>query len=70
MKVDRCVCFDVTFAELQRFAKTRACDLEALRREFHCGRGCGLCIPYIRQMLETGRTVFPVDPPVADASSL
>lgn len=70
MNVDRCVCFNVTFAQLHRFAESRECDEAALRREFQCGRGCGLCIPYIREMLETGRTVFPVNPPVADASSL
>ena len=34
-------------------------DLDGLTACF----GCGLYIPYIRKMLETGRTAFPLIPP-------
>jgi bacterioferritin-associated ferredoxin len=27
-------------------------------RETGCGSHCGLCRPYLRQMLETGQTAF------------
>lgn len=60
MPVDRCVCFDVRFSELKQYASARPCQYEELRKRFNCGRGCGLCIPYIREMLRTDRTSFPV----------
>lgn len=60
--VDRCVCMDVTFERLHRLAAHGA-GLDELRRRTGCGAGCGLCIPYIRAMLATGRTRFPVMSP-------
>ncbi len=63
MRVDRCVCFDVTFGELEAYARETGCDLDGLSARFGCGRGCGLCIPYIRRMLETGETSFELIPP-------
>ena len=63
MRVDRCVCFDVTFGELDAYARETSCDLDGLSARFGCGRGCGLCIPYIRRMLETGETSFELIPP-------
>ncbi|TVQ63563.1 MAG: (2Fe-2S)-binding protein [Phycisphaerales bacterium] len=60
MSVDRCMCHDVTFAELRELADRGAGDLQALARETGCGTGCGLCVPYIRVMLRTGQTVLPV----------
>jgi len=39
--------------------------LDVLRDRFGCGRGCALCVPYIRAMLATGRTSFAVDDPAA-----
>jgi len=63
MCVTRCVCHDVTLVQLKAFADEHACDFAALRREFGCGSGCGLCEPYVRAMLRTGRTSFAVDDP-------
>jgi len=67
--VDRCICHDVRFTTLHDFAQSRdSCDNEdvviAIRRTFGCGSGCGLCVPYIREMLRTGRTSLPVQLPV------
>lgn len=62
-RVDRCVCFDVSFAELKTHADRTGCDLDGLTARFGCGRGCALCVPYIRRMLRTGRTSFEVFPP-------
>lgn len=70
MEVDRCVCFEVTFDRLKRHADEHGGGYEQLRREFNCGRGCGLCIPYIRRMLRTGETSFPVDTPASADSSV
>ena len=66
MRVDRCVCFGVTFAQLKEFADGHQCGFDELRAHFGCGRGCTLCVPYIRAMLATGQTSFaPGLPPKA-----
>lgn len=70
MNVDRCVCFEVSFARLKQYADAHGGGYEALRQEFNCGRGCGLCIPYIREMLRTGETSFPVHAPADVRSSV
>jgi bacterioferritin-associated ferredoxin len=66
--VDRCVCFNVTFSEMWLHLAhgpgvSRHAALEALRQRFGCGRGCALCVPYIRAMLDTGRTAFAANDP-------
>lgn len=62
MNVDRCVCRNVTFAELLRLAKARNADLPELSRLTGCGTSCGMCRPYIRVVLLTGRTELPPMP--------
>ena len=61
MAVDHCVCFKTSFERMKQFAAETGCGLDGLQDRFGCGRGCALCIPYIRAMLETGKTEFPVD---------
>jgi bacterioferritin-associated ferredoxin len=61
--VTRCVCHAITFAELHALAQRIGPDLPALARLTGCGTSCGLCVPYIRLMLETGRTRLPILPP-------
>ena len=57
--VDRCVCFQMTFAELQRVAQVHgATTLEGLQECAEFGLACRLCNPYVRRMLETGETTF------------
>jgi bacterioferritin-associated ferredoxin len=71
LPVDRCVCFNLRFAEMQRHLlsqKRGGCAddtamLDGLRATFGCGSGCAMCVPYIRAMLKTGRTAFAVDDP-------
>lgn len=59
MRVDRCVCFNVPFAELAaEAAETGASSVEALQAHRRFGQKCGLCRPYVRRMLRTGETVF------------
>ena len=57
--ITRCVCFDVTFATLKVYADKHGCGLDELTKRFGCGRGCALCVPYIRRILLTGETSFP-----------
>lgn len=67
--VDRCVCFNKTFSELKSIAQTESLsDLESLQRFVDFGKGCGLCKPYVKRMLETGRVVFPVIRTITDLS--
>ncbi|MHC5024745.1 MAG: (2Fe-2S)-binding protein [Planctomycetota bacterium] len=61
IRVTRCVCFDVSFETLKVCAEREAWGIAGLEARFGCGRGCRLCVPYIRAMLRTGRTSLPLD---------
>jgi NAD(P)H-nitrite reductase large subunit len=58
--VDRCVCFKVTFAELIRLNRESGAGFEELQERTGCGRGCGLCVPYVKAALASGRARLPV----------
>ncbi|MEM8757028.1 MAG: (2Fe-2S)-binding protein [Planctomycetota bacterium] len=60
MAVDRCVCHRVPFTELKRLADDGLRTVDALSERTRCCTGCGMCEPYVRLMLKTGRTRFPV----------
>lgn len=60
LHVERCVCVNVSFAELREASLADGLDAEGLERRFGCCRGCGLCAPYVRRMLRTGETSFDV----------
>jgi len=67
MDIDRCYCFQQTFAHLKAVAeKTGAESIEALQQHVTFGQNCQLCHPYVRRMLATGETTF--DEIVADDS--
>ncbi|MEO1584938.1 MAG: (2Fe-2S)-binding protein [Planctomycetota bacterium] len=63
MPVDRCVCHTVPFTELKQLADAGTDSFDDLSMETGCGTGCGMCEPYVRLMLKTGQTSFPVMPP-------
>ncbi len=59
LRIDRCVCVQVTFAQMRVFADTHgAADVAQLRNAFGCAERCGLCEPYIQQMLGSRTVVF------------
>lgn len=58
--VDRCVCVDITFEALKQAQQQESLDLEGLKRRTGCCSGCNSCEPYVRLMLRTGQTRFPV----------
>lgn len=60
MAVDRCYCHQVPFALLKELALIWGPDLDKLSLITSCGTGCGMCRPYIREMLRTGSTDLPV----------
>lgn len=69
MAVDRCVCVNVTFRDMLALSNREGLGFDELSRRLGCGRNCGLCAPYIRAALATGRCEFPVGPP-PDSNSL
>ena len=57
--VDRCVCFQRTFAEIKEVSQqTGLRTLEELIEPAEFGLSCHTCHPYVRRMLRTGETVF------------
>lgn len=60
MAVTRCICSDITFADLLDISRSSGCDFEELQRLTGCGEGCGTCIPYVLRTLETGITNHPI----------
>jgi NAD(P)H-nitrite reductase large subunit len=60
MAVDRCVCKAVPFERLMRLVESGLTSVEALSAETGCCTGCGMCEPYVRLVISTGRTSFAV----------
>ena len=59
MPIDRCYCYQQTFAALKDVAEnTGATSIEALQEHVLFGQNCELCHPYVRRMLDTGETSF------------
>lgn len=59
MRIDRCLCFQETFADLRAVADATGADtVEALQQHAVFGLKCRLCHPYVRRMLRTGAVVF------------
>jgi bacterioferritin-associated ferredoxin len=58
LRIDRCVCKQTLFARLLPLARTNGWDVSAIGVATGCGAQCGLCRPYLREMLMTGATVF------------
>ncbi|MDX1429236.1 MAG: (2Fe-2S)-binding protein [Rhodothermales bacterium] len=59
IRVDRCLCHSVTFEEMKAAAERhQVSDINKLREVVSFGTGCGLCRPYVREMLRTGEVVF------------
>jgi len=56
--ITMCVCQRMPFERLLPLARSRGWTLEDIQRETQCGAGCGLCRPYLREMLRAGTTVF------------
>lgn len=58
IRIDRCVCQRVLFAQLLPVARANGWDLAAVQAETGCGDQCGMCRPYLRVMLADGTVVF------------
>ncbi|MEM0983021.1 MAG: (2Fe-2S)-binding protein [Planctomycetota bacterium] len=60
MYVDRCVCHDVSLEEILRIARADGLDLAQVAARTGCTTGCGMCRPYVRLTLATGRVRWPL----------
>ncbi|GIW73517.1 MAG: hypothetical protein KatS3mg103_0039 [Phycisphaerales bacterium] len=60
VRVERCVCFDQPFERLLEMARQEGLTLEQLSERTGCCTGCGMCKPYVRVVLSTGRTSIPL----------
>lgn len=58
VRIDRCICYDRTFAEVRVAAVAEDLNMDEITKRFGCGSCCGVCRPYLERMLETGETVF------------
>jgi bacterioferritin-associated ferredoxin len=66
--VRACMCYPHTFAELKQLAEQNGWRTVAeITAAVGCGSGCGLCRPYLKQMLETGEIAFAILPTREDA---
>jgi bacterioferritin-associated ferredoxin len=48
----------MSFERLLPVARDHGWSVDDIGRETLCGAQCGLCRPYLREMLRTGKTVF------------
>lgn len=58
LHITQCVCRRTPFATLLPLVREHGWALEDILRETGCGDQCGLCRPYLREMLRTGATEF------------
>jgi NAD(P)H-nitrite reductase large subunit len=59
--VDRCVCFDKTFAEMKKVIdKYGITTFDELKKYFIFAENCRTCVPYIELVLKSGKTEFDV----------
>lgn len=61
--ITACVCFRKSFSEIKCIAAEKSLTtMREVEETTQCGTKCGLCIPYIKEMLETGKTEFDGPP--------
>ena len=57
--IRRCVCLDTPFeAVLQRVSEEGWTETWQITAAMGCGGSCGLCLPYLAQVISTGETEF------------
>lgn len=61
MAIDRCFCHKVPFTQLKQLIDNGVGDdIDELSRQTRCGTSCGICLPYIKLVIQTGQTSLPV----------
>ncbi|MBX7150807.1 (2Fe-2S)-binding protein [bacterium] len=61
MKVNRCVCENLTFEEMKKVVDRFHCKtVGELQTRIKFGVNCRLCLPYVEKMIATGETHFDI----------
>ncbi len=59
MLINRCVCFNVKFADVKKVMDENGfTTLDEVQSIIDVSKNCKLCRPYLEKMLETGETEF------------
>jgi len=59
MKIDKCICSNITFSEVKEKAMNKNVkDIYGLLEAIEVAKNCKLCLPYLNEMLKTGQTEF------------
>lgn len=58
MRIDKCICTDMTFEQLIAEAREHGLSVDELGDCYGAGAGCGLCRAYLKRGIITGETVF------------
>jgi bacterioferritin-associated ferredoxin len=59
--VDRCVCYDKTFAEMKVVIdEHELTSFDELKNYITFAENCRLCVPYVELVIKTGKTKFEV----------
>lgn len=57
--VTECICHNRDFTEVKQYAsQNNVTSLDELQSQNYCSNSCGLCVPYVEIVLETGQTEF------------
>jgi bacterioferritin-associated ferredoxin len=59
LMVNRCICYEVPLSEVAARAQ-RGEGFDQISAATGCCQGCGMCEPYVRVTIATGRTDLPV----------
>lgn len=59
--IDRCVCKDLSFAELREMAALLGDDIDLIALSTGAGIDCGTCRPWLERALAEGVDGFEVD---------
>lgn len=57
--VTRCICYEVPLSEVANRAK-QGQGFDEISTATGCCQGCGMCEPYVRVTIATGRTNLPI----------
>lgn len=61
MAIDRCICHKITFSDIKKIANEKGYStIEELQKANISSTNCKLCKPYVKEMLRSGKTSFPI----------
>lgn len=59
MKIDKCICHDISFEEIYCIAQQNNVEsIDELQHHVDVCNSCQMCKPYIEATIETGQTTF------------